>query len=101
MSEMSEWLRIARRPAVVRRALRYGLGVGTLLILINHGDAIMRNDISVARLLRMLLTMAVPYCVSTASSVSALRERLQHTADQLTSPVAEPGERDHASPRDQ
>jgi len=98
---VSEWIRFAKRRAVVRRALRYGVGVGTLLILINHSDAIMRNDISVARLLRMLLTMAVPYFVSTASSVSALRERPQQTADQRTSPVAEPGERDHASTRDQ
>ncbi len=74
---MSEWIRLAKRRAVVRRALRYGLGVGALLIVVNHGDAIMRKDISVARLLRMLSTMAVPYLVSTASSVSALRERSQ------------------------
>lgn len=76
---MSEWLRIARRPAVVRRAWHYGLGVGTLLISINHGDAILRGDVSVARLVRMLGTMAVPYLVSTASSVSALRDRSGQT----------------------
>jgi hypothetical protein len=57
------------------------------LIVINHGDAIMRKDVSVARLLRMLSTMAVPYLVSTASSVGALRERSQHTADHLRSPL--------------
>jgi len=81
MGEMSEWLRLAKRPAVVRRALCYGLGVGTLLIVINHGDAIIRGDVSLARLVRMLLTMTVPYVVSTGSSVSALRARSEHTAD--------------------
>ena len=72
---MAEWVRFATRPSVVRRALRYALGVGALLIAINHGDAIMRRDVSLARLLRMALTITVPYMVSTASSVSALRER--------------------------
>ena len=71
---MAEWVRLATRPSVVRRALRYALGVGALLIAINHGDAIMRRSVSLARLVRMALTMAVPYLVSTASSVSALRE---------------------------
>jgi hypothetical protein len=72
---VAEWLRLASRRSVVRRSLRYALGVGTLLVAINHGEAIVRSDISVARLLRMALTMLVPYLVSTASSVSALRER--------------------------
>ena len=39
------------------------------------GDAILRGDLSIERVLQMLLTAAVPYVVSTASSVSALRER--------------------------
>ena len=69
----NHWLDIATRPAVVRRALRYALIVGTLLILINHGDAILRGDISIGRLLRMGLTTLVPYAVSTLSSVEALR----------------------------
>ena len=71
---MTEWLRIATEPRIVRRALKYSLDVGAVLITINHGDAILRGEISMARLLRMLLTMAVPYCMSTASSVGAIRE---------------------------
>ena len=67
------WISIATRPTVVRRALKYALIVGTLLILINHGDAILRGDVSVDRLLRMGLTTLVPYAVSTLSSVEALR----------------------------
>lgn len=71
---MAEWVRFATRPLVVRRALRYALGVGALLIAINHGDALVRREVSLGRLMRMALTMTVPYMVSTASSVSALRE---------------------------
>lgn len=73
---MSEWFRLACTPSIVRRALRYAVGVGALLIVINHSDAILRGDVSAARLLRMALTVMVPYSVSTASSVGALRERL-------------------------
>jgi hypothetical protein len=40
------WWRLARSPSVVRRALRYAVGVGALLIAINHGDAIFRKDLS-------------------------------------------------------
>jgi hypothetical protein len=69
---MTEWLRLATRPAVVRRALGYAVVVGAVLILINHGDAIVRGDISTVRLLRMALTVTVPYIVSTASSVGAM-----------------------------
>ncbi len=72
---MRAWLRLAIRPSIARRALKYGIGVGTVLILINHGDALVRGDVSAGRLLRMLLTMTVPYLVSTASSVGALMER--------------------------
>ena len=71
---MTEWLRLATARSVVRRAARYALGVGLLLIAINHGDAIVRGDVTLARALRMLLTVMVPYCVSTASSVGALRD---------------------------
>jgi hypothetical protein len=79
---MNEWFQLAIRPAVVRRAFGYAVVVGAVLILINHGDAIVRGDISIVRLLRMMLTVTVPYVVSTASSVGALRDarKSQHAA---------------------
>jgi hypothetical protein len=70
---MREWLRMARDPAVVRRAALYALVVGFVLIAINHGDAILRGQIDAVRLLRMALTVIVPYGVSTSSSVEAIR----------------------------
>lgn len=67
-----EWLRIASRRQIVIRALKYGIVVGSILIIINHGNAIMEGSVDVTRLVQMLLTMLVPYCVSTASGVGAV-----------------------------
>jgi hypothetical protein len=70
---MNEWFQLALDRAVVRRALICMLVVGAILITINHGDAIWRGEITAGRLVQMGLTLLVPYCVSTASSVGALR----------------------------
>jgi hypothetical protein len=71
---MREWLALAFSGPVRRRALRIMVVVGAILITINHGDAILRGDIDGPRLARILLTLAVPYVVSTVSSVGAMRE---------------------------
>ncbi len=73
---MKEWLGVATRRDVVSRALGYAIVVGAILISINHGDALVRGELGEARLLKMALTLMVPYCVSTSSSVGAIR-RLQ------------------------
>ncbi len=70
----ASWRELAFAPKVVRRALKYAVMVGSILILINHSDAILRGDLPLGRLLRMLLTVAVPYTVSTLSSVEAIRQ---------------------------
>lgn len=69
------FLALALRPDVVRRALGFALVVGAILIAINHGDAILHGQVEGRRLLKMGLTVLVPYAVSTLSSVSALRAR--------------------------
>ena len=71
--ERPSFLSIAVQPAVVRRALAYAIVVGAILIAINHGDSMLRGEISQAQVFKMLLTICVPYCVSTASSVGAIR----------------------------
>ena len=78
----SSWLHDATQRPVVLRALSYALGVGTILIAINHGDALLAGDLDAPRLARMGLTALVPYCVSTASSVGALREAAAATLSQ-------------------
>jgi hypothetical protein len=77
---MNEWLELAFAPSVRRRAFRVALVVGSLLLAINHGDAILHGDVSFVRALRMILTVLVPYLVSTVSSVGAIRD-LQRSAD--------------------
>jgi hypothetical protein len=49
------------------------LVVGAVLIAINHGDAIRKGQLTQGRLVQIGLTLLVPYCVSTFSSVSAMR----------------------------
>lgn len=67
-----EWLSIASTKPIVMRGLKYGLVVGTILIAINHGNAIANGTVDSTRIVQMLLTLLVPYCVSTASSVGAI-----------------------------
>ena len=61
--------------AVVRRALGFAVGVGAVLVAINHGDRIAAGELDSTRWLKIGLTVLVPYCVSTASSVMAARDR--------------------------
>lgn len=76
-----EWLQLATSRSVVGRACRVAVIVGGALVAINHGDALLQGDISLGRGLRILFTAIVPYCVSTYSSVTALREHIaaEHT----------------------
>lgn len=68
-------LKIASSPQVVRLALRMSALIGTVLNLINQGDALFGD----AKLVpgKVLLTYLVPYCVATysATSVSLRLER--------------------------
>ncbi len=46
---MQEWIELAFRPSVVKRALKYALIVGFVLIAINHSDAILSGQITRGR----------------------------------------------------
>src|SRR5262245_4335751 len=76
-SSMRSFLRVATSRSVVRRALTYAVVVGAVLIAINHADALAHGELGSARLLKMGLTLLVPYAVSTLSSVQALQEQLR------------------------
>jgi hypothetical protein len=69
---MPRAIQLATSAAVVRRALAYAAVVGAILIAINHGDVLLRGELEPGRLLKMGLTVLVPYTVSTLSSVQAL-----------------------------
>jgi hypothetical protein len=88
------WLEMAASRQVVRRAVRVAAVVGSVLVVINHGDALLHGDLSAGRLVRILLTVLVPYCVSTYSSVATLRERFE--SDVPTNRYTTPKETAHA-----
>jgi class 3 adenylate cyclase len=70
---MPAWYRIVADPAVLRRAAITALGVGTVLTVVNHYDALATGTMADYRLLPILITYLVPFVVSVASSVVATR----------------------------
>lgn len=81
-SAVISWLRLARHPATVKRALLTALIVGFILIAINNGPAILSGQLTRTRIIQMCLTVLVPYIVSTVSSVSTRRELARKEAGQ-------------------
>lgn len=69
---MSSWLTIARAPATVHRSLRVAMVVGSILVVINHGDRIVAGTLGPLEFVKIGLTYCVPYCVATYAAVSAL-----------------------------
>lgn len=69
---MNEWLTIASSKEVVIRGLKVALIVGTILVAINQGDAILSGGLSAATTWKIPMTYLVPYCVSTYAGVSAI-----------------------------
>ena len=70
VDQVTRWLRAAAQPAVVRRALLASIVVGSVLVLINHATALLASK---AYFILQSMTYAVPYIVSTASSIAAAR----------------------------
>jgi hypothetical protein len=50
--------------AVVRRSLGIALGVGSVIILLNHGDVLLAGTITPRVVVKILVTPWVPFCVS-------------------------------------
>jgi hypothetical protein len=69
---INSWLNIALQRDIFMRAIKVALVVGSILMLINHGDVILSNGLSIKELIKIALTYCVPYCVSTYSSAEAV-----------------------------
>lgn len=67
---MRDGMSLALRPDIVKRSLWVSVIVGTLLNIINQGDALL--NLQALNLTKCLLTYAVPYCVATYGAVCAL-----------------------------
>jgi hypothetical protein len=89
---LRKWLISAAHPPTARRALFTSLIVGTVLVAINHGPAIIADQLTRERIFQILLTFAVPYMVSTVSSVS--------TRYEMQSALTSPARRDETLPYD-
>ncbi|WP_298937246.1 nitrate/nitrite transporter NrtS [uncultured Ruegeria sp.] len=72
---MMSVLYLASRKDVRRRAATIAVIVGPIIALINHGDALFAGVMTVTQWGKIALTFAVPYSVSTVSSVLAIKER--------------------------
>jgi hypothetical protein len=67
------WWDIALEREVIKRSLKTSLIVGSILAMINHGDALLALNMPLDRVIKMVLTYAVPYLVSTSASIGAIR----------------------------
>ena len=74
MTAAPVWLRLCVTKPVLRRAAFSAAIVGSVLILINYGDALLQGVVDRTRLIRMLLTIVIPFVVSTVSSVITILE---------------------------
>jgi hypothetical protein len=63
---------VRHRP-IVRKATQTALVVGTILTLINQGDALLARHATLTLLWKILLTYSVPYMVSTYGALSISR----------------------------
>jgi hypothetical protein len=62
--------------AVVRRSLCIALGVGSAIILLNHGDVLLAGTITPRVVVKILVTPCVPFCVSWYGAYAAYRHAL-------------------------
>lgn len=74
-----EILDTAKSPAIVQRSIKVSLLVGSILMLINHGDALLAGELDQNRIAKILLTYIVPYLVSTQAGVAATLELKNNT----------------------
>ena len=68
MARLTHILRCCRADGVPRRSLIVAAVVGSVLNLINQGDALLAG--APVNLVKLLLTYVVPYCVATYGAVS-------------------------------
>jgi len=70
--EMKEFLVLCFTKNIIKRASVTALVVGAILIAINQGDALLSGQVNVNLLFKIILTVLVPYTVSTVSSASTI-----------------------------
>ncbi len=69
-------LKIAFSKSVILFSLKMAAVVGTILVIINHGNCLLAGHFGAGCLIQSALTVLVPYTVATVSSVCALTGRM-------------------------
>ena len=72
--------KVATRSDVLLRAFKMASIVGIVLAIINHGDHILLGTMTFINWIKIMITFLVPFCVSTISSVLAIK-REQNFSD--------------------
>ena len=72
---MQTWISTACQQTILFRAIKIAGVVGTLLMIINHGDRLIAGAMEPIHWLKVILTYLVPYFVSTYSSLATYREQ--------------------------
>ena len=75
MNAETTWLEVATRREIVSRSLRVALIVGTILVAINQGDALITREFTPDLVWKIPFTYLVPFSVSTYASVGAIMSR--------------------------
>jgi hypothetical protein len=83
LSERYKIVKIATRSDVVSRAIKIASIVGCILAAINHGDRILLQKMYYFDWVKVVLTFCVPYCVSTISSVLAIRKEVRSLSKKI------------------
>ena len=74
LSEVYKCISCALRHApMLRRSLAVALVVGTILVLLNHGDTIFAGNWKTALYWKIPVTYLVPFCVATFGALSTGR----------------------------
>jgi len=74
MAHFKIYCNIAISNAIINRAIKVSLIVGTTLNLINQGDALLALDLENINLLKLALTYFVPYGVTTYTATAMKME---------------------------
>ena len=72
--------KVATRSDVLLRAFKMASIVGIALAIINHGDPLLLGTMTYNNWIKIMITFFVPFCVSTISSVLAIK-REQNFSD--------------------
>ncbi|HDB1447937.1 hypothetical protein ATY35_16955 [Vibrio cidicii] len=66
---LNRYFRYAVKHGIFLRSFKVAAIVGTVLMLINHGDRLLYSPLEIRDYVKMGLTYLVPFCVSTHASL--------------------------------